>query len=90
MARAKRDQYYLAALKFAQENGFEGVNLPGYSNDIPSRGCPLARACNARVGMETMVLKQGGGQRVQIPLEVQHFIQRADRGEYRNLLGEPS
>lgn len=84
-----RDQYYTAALKFAQEHGFEGVNLPGYANGLPSRSCPLARACDAFVGEEQMVLKRGRGQTVQIPKEVQHFIQMADRGEYRSLLGEP-
>jgi hypothetical protein len=36
-----------------------------------------------------MTLERGRGKEVKIPREVQEFIVRADKGEYRDVVGEP-
>lgn len=87
-----RDQYYEAALAFAQEHGFEGNTLPHYGDHgSVSRSCPLARAIpGSVVGCESIELKVGRSTKVeQLPKEVARFVDLADNGRYVDMVGDP-
>lgn len=87
-----KDQYYDAALAYAQEHGFKGNTLPSYEAPNPPflGRCPLERAIpGSSVGCTTITLPKGKAVEM-LPKEVAIFVARADSGRfYKDLLGSP-
>lgn len=85
-----KDQYYEAALAYAQSQGFRGNTLPHFNDSEQNRigaNCPLARAIpGAVVGCESITI---GRTVSQLPKEVARFVEFADKGHYADVVGKP-